>query len=349
MNKTIDKLINEAVNEGVFPGCNFCIIKNSKTQYASYGLKAKYPEEEINDLDTQYDMASCSKVVATTTSIMILVEQGKLRLYEPVCNILDDFQMKDVTVWDLLTHSSGLREGLPGSHQMNKEEIINGIMKEAYSYPKNSKIVYSDLGFIVLGLIIEKLSGQTLDVFAKENIFVPLEMFDTCYNPKNIKRTAPTEKRKDFIDRGYVHDEVAHNFGGVAGHAGVFSTIKDISHFMEMILNDGMFKGKRILSKQTVDLLFTPQVEERNGVSLVNSCRSIGWIIKGSFPCSGDLASKETIMHTGFTGTHIVIDRKNKIAFALLSNRVHPTRKNNRIISFRSKLGNYIFSHMEEI
>lgn len=349
MNNTIDKLINEAVNEGVFPGCNFCIIKNGKTKYASYGLKAKYPEEEINDLDTQYDMASCSKVVATTTSIMILVEQGKLRLYEPVCNILEDFQMKDVTVWDLLTHSSGLREGLPGSHQMNKEEIINGIMKETYSYPKNSKIVYSDLGFIVLGLIIEKLSGQTLDVFAKENIFIPLEMFDTCYNPKNIKRTAPTEKREGFIDRGYVHDEVAHNFGGVAGHAGVFSTIKDISNFMEMILNDGMFKGKRILSKQTVDLLFTPQVEEKNGVSLVNSCRTIGWIIKGSFPCSGDLASEETIMHTGFTGTHIVIDRKNKIAFALLSNRVHPTRKNNRIISFRSKLGNYIFSHMEEI
>lgn len=349
MNKNIDKLINEAIEEGVFPGANFCIIKNQKIEYASYGLKAKYEKEEKNDINTQYDMASCSKVVATTTAIMMLVERGKLRLYEPVCNILEDFQMKDVTVWDLLTHTSGLREGLPGSHHMTKEEIIFGIMNETPTYPKNSKIVYSDLGFIILGLIIEKISGQKLDVFVTENIFKPLAMVDTCYNPVDIQRTAPTEQRDGYIDRGYVHDEVAHIFDGVAGHAGVFSTIKDISHFMEMILNDGVFQGRQILSKSTIDLLFTPQVEEKNGVSLVNSCRSIGWIIKGSFPCSGDLASPETIMHTGFTGTHIVIDRKNKIAFSLLSNRVHPTRKNTRIISFRSKLGNYIFSHMEEI
>ena len=116
-----------------------------------------------------------------------------------------------------------------------------------------------------------------------------------------------------------------------------------------MVLNDGVYKGKKILSKQTIDLMFTPQVEDKNGISLNNEKRSVGWIVKGCYPNSGDLASPNTIMHTGFTGTNIVIDRDNKAGFSLLTNRVHPTRANNKVISFRSRLGNYIFSHLEEL
>ena len=349
MNKEINNLINEAINDGVFPGANLCIVHDSKVDFNSYGLKAKYPTEEKNDINTLYDMASCSKVISTTTSIMILVEAGKLRLYDTVVTYLPEFKLTDLTLWDLLTHTGGLIEGLPGSHHMTKEEIINGIMNLEYSYPKNTKIEYSDLGFIILGMVVEKVSGMTLDKFAKKNIFDPLEMYDTGYCPNDVMRCAPTEDRGGYIDRGYVHDEVAHIFGGVCGHAGLFSTISDVSHFLQMILNDGVYKGKRILSKQTIDMFFTPQVEQKNVVSLVNNTRSIGWIVKGSFPCSGDLASSNTIMHTGFTGTNVVIDRTNKVAFSLLTNRVHPTRKNTKIIAFRSKLGNYIFSHLEEL
>lgn len=349
MKKEINELIQEALNNDAFPGACLCIVNNGKVHLESYGLKAKYPNEEKNEVNTIYDMASCSKVISTTTSILVLAEMGKLRLFEPVCNIIPEFSLKNVTVWDLLTHTSGLKPGLPGASQMTKEEIYKGIMELEPSYEKNSKIVYSDLNFMLLGFIVEKLSGMTLDVFSKKYIFDPLEMYDTGYNPKDATRCAPTEDRGEYIDRGYVHDEVAHIFKGVCGHAGLFSTVEDVSHFIQMVLNDGVYKGKRILSKQTIDLMFTPQVEEKNGVSLTNEKRSVGWIVKGAFPNSGDLASPNTIMHTGFTGTNIVIDRDNKAGFSLLTNRVHPTRANNKVISFRSRLGNYIFSHLEEI
>lgn len=349
MKKEINELVYEALEQEVFPGACLCIVNKDKVYLESYGLKAKYPNEEENDVNTIYDMASCSKVISTTTSILLLLEQGKLRLFEPVKNIIPEFNLSDVTVWDLLTHTSGLIPGIPGASKMTKEEIYQKIMELDYSYPKNSKIVYSDLNFMLLGFIVEKISKMTLDVFSKKYIFDPLEMFDTGYNPQDTMRCAPTEDRGDYIDRGYVHDEVAHIFNGVCGHAGLFSTVEDVSHFIQMVLNDGVFKGKRILSKQTIDLMFTPQVEDKNGISLNNEKRSVGWIVKGPYPNSGDLASPNTIMHTGFTGTNIVIDRDNKAGFALLSNRVHPTRANIKTNAFRGRLGNYIFSHLEEL
>lgn len=349
MKKEINELVLEAIKDGAFPGACLCVVSNGKVHLEGYGLKAKYPEEEENDVNTIYDMASCSKVISTTTSILVLLEQGKLRLYEPVCNILPEFGLKNVTVWDLITHTSGLIPGLPGAHQMTKQEIYDGIMKLEPTYEKNTRIVYSDLNFMLLGFIVEKLSGMTLDKFSKKYIFDPLEMYDTGYNPTDVKRCAPTEDRGNYIDRGYVHDEVAYIFDGVCGHAGLFSTVKDVSHFIQMVLNDGVYNGKRILSKQTIDLMFTPQVEEKNGVSLTNEKRSVGWIVKGCYPNSGDLASPNTIMHTGFTGTNIVIDRDNKAGFSLLTNRVHPTRANVKTNAFRGRLGNYIFSHLEEL
>lgn len=349
MNNKINELINEAIKDNAFPGASLCIVKNDEVLLESYGLKAKYPLEEENDVNTLYDMASCSKVISTTTSILILMEMGKIRLYEPVSNIIPEFKLKNITIWDLITHTSGLKPGISGASKMKKEEIYEAIMNIDFSYEKNTKIVYSDLNFMLLGFIIEKISGLPLDIFAKKYIFDPLEMYNTSYNPKDIKRCAPTEDRGEYIDRGYVHDEVAHIFNGVCGHAGLFSTVEDISHFIKMILNNGMYNNKKILSKQTIDLLFTPQVEEKNGVSLNNEKRSLGWIVKGSYPNSGDLASNNTIMHTGFTGTNIVIDRDNRIGFSLLTNRVHPSRENNKVISFRSRLGNYIFSHIEEL
>ncbi|MFA5542891.1 MAG: serine hydrolase domain-containing protein [Bacilli bacterium] len=350
----LNNLIEEAIKNEVMPGANYCLIANNEKHFGSFGNKALYPNIEKNNIDTIYDMASLSKVVSTTTAIMILLEQGKLRLSDSVSNILPRFKHKNITVWDLLTHTSGLQPDIRGTLYADirreaskfKEVLIDHIYSLELDTPKNTKIIYSDMGFILLGFIIEEISKKSLDEFCYEHILKPLEMVDSGYNPKDVNRCAPTEDRGKYIDRGYVHDEKAHTLEGVAGHAGLFSTVKDVSNFMEMILNDGLFKGKRILSKKSIDLLFTPQVEETNGIATIKSKRSLGWIVKGDYPVSGDLASEATIMHTGFTGTHMFIDRVNKVAFCMLTNRVHPTRDNTKIIAFRGRLGNYIMSNL---
>lgn len=346
--KGIAQLINQAIKEGVFPGGNYCLIIKDKTTFGSFGARALYPDYEVNTLETIYDMASCSKVIATTSAIMKLLEQGKLRLFDAISSYLPFFNDHEITVWDLLTHSSGLPPFIAPKFYNNKDELIKLIQTTELKYAKNQKIVYSDLGFIILGWLVEEISKMRLDEFTKKYIFTPLGMLDTTYNPVDIKRCAPTEDRGNKIDRGYVHDEAALTLGGVAGHAGLFSTVKDISKFLQMILNNGIFQGQRILSPATIKLLFTPQVEEPKGVAKTLNRRGLGWIMKGDYPCSGDLVSQNTIMHTGFTGTHLFIDKDYQVAFCLLTNRVHPTRDNTKIIAFRAKLGNYIMSHIEE-
>lgn len=351
--KEFDEYIGQALNNNVFPGCNIGIVlkdgNDFKKCFYSYGKKALYPSIEENDIDTIYDMASCSKVISTTSCLFKLVELGKIRLYDFICVYLPEYKNTDITIWDLMTHTSGLPEGLVGSHTMTKDEIFNGVMNIEKKYEKNTRINYSDVGYLTLGLLVEKVSNMSLDKFASKYFFEPLEMIDSGYNPTNTLRCAPTEDRGNgVIDRGYVHDEMAHNFGGVAGHAGLFSTVKDISNFIEMILNDGVYKGKKIFDKKTIDLMFTPQVSEKVGIGIEEDMRGLGWITKSKNSSCGDLCSTETILHTGFTGTNVVIDRKNKIGFTILSNRVHPTRKNTLIIPFRSRCGNFIMSHMDE-
>lgn len=348
--KGLEALLQEAIDDGAFPGANYLLIVGNKRFMGSLGNKSLYPKVEANNIDTIYDLASVSKVLATTTAVMMLVERGLLRLYEPVHNILPDFKHQAITVWDLLTHTSGLPADIPKANRLkSREEALNYCFSCDLIYEKNEMIVYSDIGFILLGLIIEKIAKMPLDEFVKENIFEPLQMIDTSYNPQDKKRCAPTEERNDDVYqgmiRGDVHDEKAYILGGVAGHAGVFSTVKDVGNFLDMILNNGKFLDQQILSPQTIDMFFTPQVKMQKGISLDYDMRSIGWINKGSYSSSGELTSSETIQHTGFTGTNVFIDRKNNIAFTLLTNRVHPTRNNLKIINVRARIGNYIIAN----
>ena len=346
----LDLLMEEAVKNEVFPGANIVIVTEKETVFKSYGNKALLPREEKNDLDTLYDMASCSKVIATTTAIFLLLEQGKLRLYDSVSSYVPDFKYDNITVFDLLTHSSGLYADVSRAYAIkSREELMERIFNMELKYEKGTDIVYSDLGFILLGLIIEKISGVSLDVFTKENIFKPLGMYSTCYNPSDVALCAPTEIRKDEvyngIIRGKVHDEKAYIMGGVAGHAGLFSCVRDLEKYIKMVLNDGVHEGKRFLSKASIDLMFKPMARKLGGVSLDYDQRGLGWIVRGDYPSSGDLASSETIYHTGFTGTNVVIDRINKVGFSILSNRVHPTRENTKVIPWRGRIGNFIIAN----
>ena len=351
----LNNLIQEFIEDGAFPGANYVLVVGDKSYYGSLGKKALFPNVEDNDIDTLYDMASVSKVVSTTTCILKLMEAGKIRLYSKVSSYLPRFKHENITVFNLLTHTSGMQEGISNcTTATSKEEVLDRLYSYDLKYEVSKHIIYSDLNYIMLGEIVETITGKSLDEYAKEVVFDPLEMYDTGYKPIDKLRCAPTEDRNDEtyrgIVRGDVHDETAYACGGVAGHAGVFSTVKDLEHFIRMILNKGTYNGKRILSDVVIDRLFVPQVSEEHDLIEHNNRRGLGWIVNSQCSSAGDFTSyDDTILHTGFTGTNIWIDRKNNVGFSLLTNRVHPTRKNVKMIDVRPKLANYIMAHLEEL
>lgn len=348
--KQLEQIIQNEINYGAFPGANYALVVNKQVYLGSLGKKRSIPNIENNQLDTIYDLASLSKVISTTSCLMKLVETGQLRLFTKVCKYLPKFRFQDVTIWNLMTHTSGLPEGLKGIIQYhNEEEIMQAIYDTDLVYETGMQIKYSDLGFILLGKVVEAITNMPLDVYSKNILFDPLEMKDSGYNPVDKERCAPTEERHDVILDGvvcgHVHDETAYLLGGVAGHAGVFSTVEDMSHFMQMILQDGVYKNKRIFEKNTIERLFQVEVEEIKGVMKTQTARGLGWMVAGQAGPNGELTSSKTIHHTGFTGTSIFIDKENEVGFCLFTNRVHPTRNNSLHIDARGKIANFIMSN----
>ena len=350
----LQEIIEEGVQIGAFPGCTYAVVNKDKAYISYAGYKELYPNKIKNSVDTIYDMASLTKVISTTTSIMQLVEDGKIRIYDPVKRYLPFFKYDNINLWHLLTHTSGLPEGISGpKDKMNKDDVWEKIKNVDINFEPGTKICYSDINFIILGKIVEIVSKEDLNVYVKNHVFDPLEMYDTGYLPQDINRVAATEERHDASYDGYVkgkvHDETSFALGGVAGHAGLFSTVTDMTHFIKMILNDGIYNGKRILAKNTIDNLYKIQVATYEGLSNTPTlARCLGWQAKERASSAGDLISTNTILHTGFTGTNVWIDRDNKIGFVLLSNRVHPTRNNNLHMRLRAIAANYVISHKEE-
>jgi len=334
---SVDAVITQAIHDGNIPGAVLLVGHNRQVIYRkAYGNRALEPRREPMTLETIFDLASLTKVVATTTAVMKLVEQGKIRLNDPVAKYLPEFGQngkEDITVRQLLTHYSGLGPDLDlKTIWEGKETAYRMAFGEAPEAPPGSRFSYSDVNFIVLGAVVERVSGETLDKYCERRIFAPLKMMHTRFTPPAGLRPkiAPTQyDENEHMLRGVVHDPTARRMGGVAGHAGLFSTADDLAKFSQALLNG----GGGVLSALSVEKMTRPEQPPSAPV-----LRGFGWDIDSPFSSNrGDLLPVGSYGHTGFTGTSMWIDPTTQTYIILLANAVHPRGKENAI-ALRSKV-----------
>ena len=334
---SVDSVIQQAVADGTIPGAVLVVGHDGHAIYRkAYGNRALEPKHELMTLDTVFDLASLTKVIATTTAVMQLVEQGKVRMNDPVAKYLPEFAENgkdDITVRQLLTHYSGLEPDLDlKTPWEGKETAYRMAFAETLQQPPGSAFVYSDINFIVLGALVERVSGETLDAYTAKHIFVPLKMTRTRYVPPTAWRAkiAPTQyDDSEHMLRGEVHDPTARRMGGVAGHAGLFATADDLAKFAQALLNG----GGGILAPVAVAKMTSPEQPPAAPV-----LRGFGWDIDSPFSSNrGDLLPVGSFGHTGFTGTSVWIDPTTQTYIILLTNAVHPRGKSNAI-ALRSKV-----------
>ena len=334
---SVDTVIEQAIHDGNIPGAVLVVGHNGRVIYRkAYGNRALEPRREPMTLETIFDLASLTKVVATTTAVMKLVEQGKVRLNDPVAKYLPEFAQngkEDITVRQLLTHYSGLAPDLDLKTIWDgKEKAYQMAFAEMPEAPPGSRFSYSDVNFIVLGALVERVSGETLDEYCERRIFAPLKMMHTRFTPPAAWRPkiAPTQyDENEHMLRGVVHDPTARRMGGVAGHAGLFSTADDLATLSQALLNG----GGGVLSAPSVEKMTRPEQPPSAPV-----LRGFGWDIDSPFSSNrGDLLPVGSYGHTGFTGTSMWIDPTTQTYIILLTNAVHPRGKENAI-ALRSKV-----------
>ena len=336
----VDAVIEQAIHDGNIPGAVLIVGHNGQVIYRkAYGSRALEPRREAMTPDTIFDLASLTKVIVTTTAVMQLVEHGKVRLNDPVAKYLPEFKQngkEDITVRQLLTHYSGLEPDMNlKAAWEGKQTAYQMAFTETPEDPPGSKFSYSDINFIVLGALIEQVSGEALDEYSTRHIFVPLKMTHTRFVPPLARRAgwiekiAPTQyDENEHMLRGVVHDPTARRMGGVAGHAGLFSTADDLAKFAQALLNG----GGGILSPLSVEKMTQPEQPPAAPV-----LRGFGWDIDSPFSSNrGDLLPVGSYGHTGFTGTSLWIDPTTKTYIILLTNAVHPRGGN--AIALRSKV-----------
>ena len=353
----IDGEVESEIKQHHLPGAVVLVArKGSVVWRKAYGARAVEPAREAMTPDTIFDVASLTKIVATATSIMILVERGKLRLSDPLSNFIPEIKgegRERITLELLLTHRAGYAPDFDLKDRWTGyDEAIKRLLREPLRNSPGAKFVYSDINYIALGEVVHRVSGLTLDQFAHRNIFGPLGMRDTGFRPaaRLRARIAPTEKRRGQLSylgdkpqvsevggdkwlRGEVHDPTSYRMGGVAGHAGLFSTADDLAIYCQMILNGGQYKGVRILAPLTVAEMTRPRL-----VSEAGWTRGLGWDINTSFSTNrGDLFPLGSFGHTGFTGTSFWIDPASNMFVVFLSNRVHPDGKGD-VASLRGRI-----------
>lgn len=358
----VEDLINNAIRDNYFPGAQLLVANSKEVIYNGNFGNYDFTDNSLPvTSETIYDIASLTKVIATTTAVMILADRNLIDPDEKVSFYLPEFSSEEknnITVKNLLLHNSGLKAWIPFYKTCkNKSDVFNTICSEKLDYTTGTKFVYSDLGFILLGFIVEKISRTSLDKFCEENIFVPLGMSFTMFNPNPDyqKLAAPTENDTYFRMRqikGEVHDESAFVMGGVSGNAGLFSNANDLNLYMKMLVNKGYFKDERRMNakNQTFQLIkpgtITLFSQLFSNTGYENS-RALGWDTypkPNKYPSQcGSLISRNCIGHTGFTGTSIWYDFDRDIYIIFLTNRIYPTRNNPGIFKFRPELHDEIF------
>lgn len=340
---SVRAVLERGLADSAYPGA-YAVVGSRTQVYASLGVgQLDWATSPAPDENTMWDMASLSKVIGTTTAVMQLWEQGRINLNAPVQKYIPEFtgEHKElVTVRHLLTHSSGLPAWRPLYKEASSpEEAIALVFSTPLDTLPGVRMVYSDLGIITLGKIVERISHESLDGYLALHVFGPLGMRSTMYNPPAWMRQniAPTERDpwRNRLVYGEVHDENSLALGGVAGHAGLFSTGHDLAIFAQMYLNGGSYEGRQIVSEAAVRT-FT-QVQDS---TLSN--RALGWEVPSGRNSAGQLLSKHAFGHTGFTGTSIWMDPDRDLFIILLSNRVNPTRANRKVYALRPALANAV-------
>ena len=340
-------VIEEAIRTGRCPGAVVLVGQQGRVVYRrAFGNRAVVPQQVRMTPDTIFDLASLTKVIATTTAVMQLVERGMISLEDPVADYWPEFKAhgkEDITVRELLTHYSGLRPDLDLKPEWSGyETALPMIVEETPVAVPGTRFIYSDINFETLGEIVRRVSGQPLEVFCAQNIFQPLGMKDTFFSPPPAvhDRIAPTQYQLGETGKmlwGEVHDPTAYNMGGVAGHAGLFSTADDLAIFAQLLLNGGTYAGARVLSPLTVEKMTTPQAPPDAMI-----LRGLGWDIDSPYASNrGELYPLGSYGHTGWTGTSIWIDPVSRTYVILLTNRVHPDGKGD-VVGLRTRVASVV-------
>lgn len=353
--KYIDTLVNKNISDNKIPGAVVLIGRRGKIIYQkAFGNSSLVPEIKPMKTETIFDLASITKPVATATSIMILVERGIISLEDEVRKYIPEFtayvdennKELHAKIYHLLTHTSGLPDYTNADSiktnygSPSPEGTIQTIMNLKKLTSPGTKFRYSCLGFITLAEIIKRVTGQTVAEFSEKEIFKPLGMKNTTFNPGKdlLARCAPTEYRDGKITCGFVHDPLAAVQGGISGNAGLFSTAQDLSIFAQMMLNKGGYKGTRILGVKTVELMTSIY----NKVEFAG--RGLGWDVNSAYMGQrGDIFEIGSYGHTGFTGTSILISPKEGLYLIILTNRVHPDGKGD-VLPMRRAIANIVAS-----
>jgi CubicO group peptidase (beta-lactamase class C family) len=330
---TVLSVLMDSVRDRIFPGAVAALISSTDEIYIPFGRDTYDPIARPISDESIFDVASLTKILATTPAIMQLVERKQLALHDRACHFVPQLRQRpkdQITVLQLLAHTAGFPGGEPlPRHLKTRDEIVESICSINLLYLPGTSRIYDDLGYILLGLIIESITGLTLDKYCQSEIFEPLGMSETMFVPPKalLGRVVPTEIDADRggLLRGIVHDERAYLMGGVAGHAGIFTTAHDLGKFSRSMMGHDKGALAGTLSTASVTLMWSRQWQDSEGEY------GLGWDrLRPSY--MNGIDDSDAVGHTGFTGVSVVISPKRDLAMILLSNRVHPVRSSTSLI-----------------